>query len=42
VVEWFERWLDAGLPQPAVPLRRVWLETLDETTRRISYEDSGA
>jgi tRNA threonylcarbamoyladenosine biosynthesis protein TsaE len=42
VVEWFERWLDAGLLQGTSPLRRVWMETLSETARRIAYEDSGA
>jgi tRNA threonylcarbamoyladenosine biosynthesis protein TsaE len=40
VVEWIERWL--GETAPAVGrLRRVWIETLGEQTRRIRYEDSG-
>ena len=43
VVEWVERW------QPVAPgqntrliTRLVWIETLGETERRITYEDSGA
>lgn len=40
VVEWIERWL--GEAAPAVGrLRRVWIETLGEHTRRLRYEDSG-
>jgi tRNA threonylcarbamoyladenosine biosynthesis protein TsaE len=42
VVEWFDRWLAAGLPGVAGPLRRVWIEVVSETERRIVYEDSGA
>lgn len=42
VVEWFDRWLSAGLPSVAGPLRRVWIEVVSETERRIVYEDSGA
>jgi tRNA threonylcarbamoyladenosine biosynthesis protein TsaE len=47
LVEWAERWFDKALPgaagaTPGAPrLRRVWLETLGEHERRITYEDSG-
>ncbi len=41
VVEWFERWVDAGLPVGEGPLRRVWLEVISESGRRIRYEDFG-
>lgn len=41
VVEWFERWLDAGLPVSTGPLRRVWLEGVSESERRICHEDFG-
>jgi len=53
VVEWAERWLGIGSPQStvhspqstlhAIPgrLRRVQIDVLSETERRISYEDSG-
>jgi tRNA threonylcarbamoyladenosine biosynthesis protein TsaE len=46
VIEWFERWpggetlVPAGVP--GARLRRVTIEIVDETTRRIAYEDSGA
>lgn len=42
VVEWFDRWWAAGLPGVAGSLRRVWIEVVSETERRIVYEDSGA
>jgi tRNA threonylcarbamoyladenosine biosynthesis protein TsaE len=48
VIEWAERWLDAigGLnpeSDSSKPrLRRVHIETLTESERRITYEDSGA
>jgi tRNA threonylcarbamoyladenosine biosynthesis protein TsaE len=53
VVEWIERWLgDLRSPQggasagqcPGLPrwYRQVWIETIGETDRRISYEDFGA
>jgi len=42
VVEWFERWGDAGLPLGLVPLRRVNLAVLGETERQLAYEDTGA
>lgn len=42
VVEWFDRWLTAGLPGVTGLLRRVWIEVVSETERRIVYEDSGA
>lgn len=41
VVEWFDHWLAAGLPLGTGPLRRVTLEVMSDTTRRITYEDSG-
>lgn len=41
VVEWCERW--PGFAQPAAgPRRLVRIESVGETERRISYEDSGA
>lgn len=42
VVEWFDRWLEAQMPLGAGPLRRVHLEVLSDTERRISYVDLGA
>lgn len=42
VVEWFDHWLAAGLPLGTGPLRRVRLEVVSHTVRRIVYEDSGA
>lgn len=44
VIEWAERWFGsvARLPGPSGPFRTVTIETLTETERRISYEDSGA
>jgi tRNA threonylcarbamoyladenosine biosynthesis protein TsaE len=47
VIEWAERAFPPGPGEgPALPLparfRRVNLETLNETARRISYEDFGA
>jgi tRNA threonylcarbamoyladenosine biosynthesis protein TsaE len=45
VVEWMERWLPAqatGLEACPPLFRRVLIETLSETTRRITYEDSGS
>ena len=43
-VEWFERWAAAGVPTGPVgcPMRRVRIEVLDEQTRRLTYEDTGA
>jgi tRNA threonylcarbamoyladenosine biosynthesis protein TsaE len=44
VMEWAERWFgETGSPRPALPplYRSVTIETLSETERRISYEDSG-
>ncbi len=44
VVEWIERWLDTG-DAPQFPTtgrwRRVWIDTLSETERRIRHEDTG-
>jgi len=52
VVEWVERWLgDVQIPAPITReraskvldqscTRRVWMETLNDTQRRITYEDS--
>lgn len=42
VVEWFERWLSAGMPVGLAPCRRVELRVLDERTRQISYDDARA
>lgn len=46
VIEWAERWFDqVDSPQSAVHshnLRWVKIETLNETERRIMYEDFGA
>ena len=39
VIEWAERMLDRETP--LTKLRRVRIETVDETGRRIVYEDSG-
>jgi tRNA threonylcarbamoyladenosine biosynthesis protein TsaE len=45
VVEWCERWPDfnpqSAIRNPQSKLRLVRIETIDETTRRITYEDSG-
>jgi tRNA threonylcarbamoyladenosine biosynthesis protein TsaE len=46
VIEWAERWLDRGRMQNAEgtgqvqQLRRVQIEVLSETERRITYEDT--
>lgn len=43
VVEWIERWQPVPLGQTSkLVTRLVWIETLSETERRITYEDSGA
>ena len=48
VIEWAEKWFgEAGGARREVPgapkqYRRVNIETLSETRRRISYEDTGA
>jgi tRNA threonylcarbamoyladenosine biosynthesis protein TsaE len=48
VIEWAERWFGevANRQSPIIslahPFRRVQIEVLSETERRISYEDSGA
>ncbi len=42
VVEWAERWFGTGTPPAGLRCRRVHLETLNETERRITYEDFGA
>src|SRR5438045_3542609 len=44
VIEWAERWVGEDHRTPGVPknYRAVRIETLDETSRRITYEDSGA
>lgn len=48
VIEWAERWPLLN-PEPASPtaaavraLRRVWIEIIGDTQRRIHHEDSGA
>jgi hypothetical protein len=40
VVEWIERWLPKSRPSSFT--RLVSIETLGETERRITYEDSRA
>ena len=43
VVEWIERWLPLEPGRNTSLIKRlVWIETLSETERRITYEDSGA
>jgi tRNA threonylcarbamoyladenosine biosynthesis protein TsaE len=48
VIEWAERWFGEGRMQKAEAaiqvqqLRRVQIEVLSETERRITYEDPGA
>ncbi|MBI2925973.1 MAG: tRNA (adenosine(37)-N6)-threonylcarbamoyltransferase complex ATPase subunit type 1 TsaE [Verrucomicrobia bacterium] len=51
VVEWAERWPAFWLPNASrithhasriTPFRRVVIESLDDTTRRLTYEDFGA
>jgi len=42
VVEWFERWLEAGLPLGTGPLRRVTITAPAENEREIVYDDTGA
>ena len=44
VIEWVERWPDLFLPgsvRKQTRLRRVSIESMGETDRRIVYEDSG-
>lgn len=43
VVEWIERWFGDEPRAEILPtrFRRVWIETLTETERRIRHEDSG-
>jgi len=44
VVEWIERWLEPEASLPGLGrgcFRRVWIDTLSETERRIRHEDSG-
>jgi tRNA threonylcarbamoyladenosine biosynthesis protein TsaE len=47
VIEWAERWGEARSPKPEARSQRggrrwVQIETVSETERRITYEDSGA
>jgi tRNA threonylcarbamoyladenosine biosynthesis protein TsaE len=46
VVEWCERWPELNpkseIRNPRSQVRRIQFETLDECTRRLTYEDSGA
>ncbi len=42
VVEWFERWLSAGMPLSLAPCRHVELRVLNEQERQISYDDARA
>jgi len=42
VIEWAERWFGEP-PEPAgMPFRRVVIETISDSERRITYEDFGA
>lgn len=42
VVEWFERWVEATREtQTTWNLRRVWIDALSESERRIRYEGFG-
>lgn len=41
-VEWFDHWVEAQMPLGTGALRRVRIEAVSETERRISYEDTGA
>ena len=41
VVEWIERW-SGSEPMAGARFRQVRIETISETARRISYEDTGA
>ncbi len=40
-IEWAERWFPEN-EKPPVPMRRVRIELVSETERRISHEDLGA
>jgi tRNA threonylcarbamoyladenosine biosynthesis protein TsaE len=44
VIEWAERWFgdEHAKPKPQSCMRRVQIEVLNETERRIVYEDFGA
>jgi tRNA threonylcarbamoyladenosine biosynthesis protein TsaE len=42
VVEWFERWVGAGLVVGLTARRHVNLTVLGESERQITYEDIGA
>lgn len=42
IVEWMERWLPPHHQFPGGFIRRVQIESVSETERRITYEDSGA
>ena len=48
VIEWAERWFSEepsgskGLSGAHIPIRWVNIETLNETERQITYEDTGA
>ena len=41
VVEWFERWIEAGLPPGTGRLRRVTITCGNGDERVISYDDTG-
>jgi tRNA threonylcarbamoyladenosine biosynthesis protein TsaE len=41
-VEWAERWWQTETSRGCGRVRRVWIDVVDETTRRIAYEDLGA
>jgi tRNA threonylcarbamoyladenosine biosynthesis protein TsaE len=42
VVEWIERWESAEFKAQSSAVRLVRIETLSETERQFTYEDSGA
>jgi tRNA threonylcarbamoyladenosine biosynthesis protein TsaE len=47
IIEWAERWLGEGndkikIANPKFRIRKVLMETIDESSRRITYEDIGA
>jgi tRNA threonylcarbamoyladenosine biosynthesis protein TsaE len=42
VIEWAEKWFEDATAGPGLPARRVVIEALSETERRITYEDIGA
>jgi tRNA threonylcarbamoyladenosine biosynthesis protein TsaE len=41
-VEWAERWWESEAGHGNIRLRRVWIDVLNDSERRITYEDLGA